>query len=429
MKTLNEISALEYARNFLDFVANSPTSYHAASYITSTLLANGFTAQDEGATWLGAKQGFIKRGGAVIAWRVPDKVQADVGFRIVGTHTDSPAFKIKPIFDTYKAGFSQVNVELYGGLLLNSWLNRDLGIAGQISTLDGKIHLVRTPAIMFIPQLAPHLDRSANQSLELSPQRDYHPIWAIGEDSIFTYICEQAGVNPQQVAGTDLYAYDTSASTIFGGSAGTDFCVTGRQDNLTSVFASLQAFLEADANDREDVQIMAAFDHEEIGSVTFTGADSVFLDHILRRISLSLAGRCNEEEFLQMIANSSCVSADSGHSINPNKPEKHDPTHTPVLGNGPLLKLNANQRYATEAQGSALWARACHAGGVDYQEFVSNNDVTCGSTIGPAIAGRLGIVTVDVGVPLLSMHSIREVSSPRDLLAFAKALKGYFAGA
>ncbi|MFC5370636.1 M18 family aminopeptidase [Arcanobacterium bovis] len=426
----NQQAVYSYISDYADFILNSPSSYHAAEECARVLSDAGYTQQDEHEAWQSYQRGFVRRSGAILAWRLPQSVSSDVGFRIVGSHTDSPSFKVKPNPDSFQHGFSQVNVEVYGGPLLNSWLNRDLGLAGQVVTIDGDVHLAKTPPIMMIPQLAPHLDRSVNTHLELSAQRDYHPIWAIGEASIFVQIAQCAGVDPERIAGMDLYAYDAAAPAVFGGE-GDDFFAAGRQDNLSSVYASLRAFLAADDSSCEDVQIMVAFDHEEVGSTTFTGASGPFLEAMLRRLHAGLGEGVaqGDEGFHRMLANSSCVSADAGHSINPNRPEKHDPDHHPVLGSGPLLKINGNQRYATEAEGTALWLRACDYAGVACQEFVSNNDVPCGTTIGPLTTQRLGIITVDVGVPLLSMHSIREVSCPRDLVDLSLVLEGYFRGA
>ncbi|XCB30739.1 M18 family aminopeptidase [Arcanobacterium hippocoleae] len=463
MANLKVLTPIDFAQSFAQFICAAPTSYHAAAWEAAELRKAGFIEQDEHEKWIGSTRGFVQRSGAVIAWQLPSKIGPNTGFRIVGSHNDSPSFKIKPNPDTAAFGFSQVNVEIYGGPLLNSWLNRDLGIAGQISTIDGETHLVQTPPIMFIPQLAPHLDRTQNTDLKLSLQVDYHPVWALGEQSVFEYLAASAGVAANRIAGMDLYAYDAEQPRIFGGVSGADFFAAGRQDNLSSVFAALNAFQEAaaltagaaaeiadshdehEANAHEaneydgDVLIFAAFDHEEVGSSTFTGAEGPLLEHILRRICTSLISRRSSanaqfssdsaEAFLQMLANSSCISADAAHSINPNKAEKHDPAHHPVLGGGAILKINSQQRYATEAQGIALWLRACESSAAPTQEFVSNNDVPCGSTIGPATAARLGIVTVDVGIPLLSMHSVREISAPADLLGLAKTLKEYYAGA
>ncbi|MFP7695736.1 M18 family aminopeptidase [Trueperella sp. LYQ143] len=413
---------------YLSFLSQSPTSFHAADVLTRQLANAGYTQQDECEAWAGHDRGYIQRGGSVIAWRISE-VTDYTGFRIVGSHTDSPTFRLKPV-SASAYGFSQVAVEVYGGPLLNSWLNRDLGIAGLLTEIDGTTHLVRTDPCMVIPQLAPHLDREQNSTLKLSAQRDYKPIWACGEHDIMEYICAQAEVDPQRVAAGDLFAYEASAPRQFGGPDGTDFVAGARQDNLSSVYAALRAFLgQSSSESSHDIQIFVAFDHEEVGSETFAGAAGPFLESVLRRLAVHLYPQDHgDERFVRMMALSSCISADAGHSINPNRPQKHDPEHQPVLGSGPMLKINASQRYATESQGSALWLRACYWAQIASQEFVSHNDVSCGSTIGHITATRLGITTVDVGVPLLSMHAARELSAFSDILDLSRALEGYWAG-
>ena len=430
MTKLDSYSDRTYANAFAEFIKASPTSYHAATTVAAALKNAGFTNVAETERWNGAKRGVVRRAGSVIAWALPKKITESTGLRIVGSHTDSPAFKIKPNADTSAYGYGQVNAEVYGGSLLNSWLNRDLGIAGQITLIDGETCLVKTDALMVIPQLAPHLDRSQNAKLELSPQRDYHALWTCGEASVMEQIAEVAGVDVDRIAGTDLYSYDVAEPRLFGGENGEAFFASARQDNLTSVFASLTAMLSVAEEDlTDDILIMAAFDHEEVGSASATGAAGPFLETVIRRLLAAVTKDGGDERYWRTLAQSSVISSDAGHAINPNKPEKHDPAHHPVLGGGPLLKLNANQRYATDATGAALWLRAVADAGETTQEFVSNNDVTCGSTIGPFTAQRLGVTTVDVGVPLLSMHSVREISSPRDLRGMANILASYYRGA
>lgn len=440
--TLSELTPRTYAEKFAEFITAAPTSFHAAAEIGRRLSEAGFALQDEKEAWGGERHGFVIRDGAVIAWQIPESRGNDVGFRVVGSHTDSPSLKLKPAASGAAFGYGQVNVEVYGGPLLNSWLNRDLGVAGRVVTIDGEVKLVKLGPTMIIPQVAPHLDRSVNKELKLSAQRDLHPIWTVDERNVMELVAEQAGVAVERIAGTDLLAYDTQAPEIYGGD-GDDFFVAPRQDNLTSVFAALAAFLDCGARvgeagephasasdiDTEDILIFAAFDHEEIGSRTPSGAAGPFLESVLRRIAASVRGE-GSETFERMIANSSCISADAGHAVNPNKAELHEPYHQPVLGGGPLLKLNANGAYASESQGSALFLRSAALADVPaVQPIVSNNDVPSGSTIGPITATRLGMTTVDCGVPLLSMHSVREVSSPRDLLDLARILWGYYQGA
>ncbi len=270
---------------------------------------------------------------------------------------------------------------------------------------------------MVIPQLAPHLDRSVSEKLTLNPQKHLHQIWGLGGGDVFEVLAEAAGVASDEISGMDVFAYDCQPPEIVSDT----FFASGRQDNLISVHASLRALLDAEPT---EIAVLAAFDHEEVGSATATGARGPILETVLRRTALAIGA--SEDEFFQMMSRSSCVSADVGHSINPNYPEFHDPDQHPVMGGGPLLKINANQRYASGAKGQALWLRACFESGQATQEFVSNNAVTCGSTIGPITATRLGIETVDVGVPLLSMHSARELSSIADCHSLSLILRGYW---
>lgn len=409
---------LEYALDLAAFISASPSSYHAAHEVARRLAAAGYLPQGEGGAWSSEPGGhYLIRDGAVMAWWVPKGAGPASSFRIVGSHTDSPGFKLKPTPGSNHHGFSQVNVETYGGLLRNSWLNRELGLAGRLVTIDGAQHLVRTGPLMVIPQLAPHLDRSVSDKLTLNPQRHLQPIWSLGEEDLFEVLAAAAGVNRDEIAGMDVFAFDCQAPEIISGS----FLASGRQDNLVSVHASLTALL---ASRGPQIAVLAAFDHEEVGSATASGACGPILETVLRRTALALGA--SPDEFYRMMSRSSCVSSDAGHSINPNYPEFHDPDQHPVMGNGPMIKINSNQRYASSARGQALWLQACFQSGQSTQEFVSNNAVSCGSTIGPLTATRLGIETVDVGVPLLSMHSARELSSTADDRALSLILRGYW---
>ncbi len=411
-------SELEYARDLADFISASPSSYHAAREVARRLEVAGYLAQDEGEAWNADPGGhYLVRDGAVMAWWVPEGASSSNAFRIVGSHTDSPSFKVKPTPGSEHHGFSQVNVETYGGMLRNSWLNRELGLAGRLVTIDGEEHLVRTDALMVIPQLAPHLDRSVNEKLVLNPQKHLHPIWGLGGGDVFEALADAAGIVADEIAGMDVFAYDCQPPEI----VSETFFAAGRQDNLVSVHASLRALLDAEP---AEIAVLAAFDHEEVGSSTATGACGPILETVLRRTALAIGA--SEDEFLQMMSRSSCVSSDAGHSVNPNYAEFHDPDQHPVMGGGPMVKINANQRYASGAKGQALWLQACFESGQATQEFVSNNAVTCGSTIGPLTATRLGIETVDVGVPLLSMHSARELSSIADCHSLSLILRGYW---
>ena len=406
------------------FIAASPSSFHAAHEAGRRLEAAGFDRLDETAEWpaVGGKR-FVVRDGAIIAWVQPHSAVGSTPFRIVGTHTDSPGFKLKPKPSTAAHGFLQAGVEVYGGPLYNSWLDRELEFAGRLVTLAGDEHLVRTGPFLRIPQLAVHLDRQVNEGLRLDPQQHLNPVYGLGDLStgdVVGHLAGLAGIRSSDVAGYDIVVADTAPGAVFGLDGA--FFAAGRMDNLVSVHAGLAAIAAA-PSEAAHISVFAAFDHEEVGSESRSGAAGPFLADVLARIGDGLG--VTPSEALRAFAASWCFSADAGHSVHPNYPERHDPANRPVMGRGPLLKINAKQRYATDAAGAAEWARACAAAGVEYQEFVSNNAVPCGSTIGPLTATRLGIRTVDVGVPLLSMHSARELCAVGDPAALAAVLTAF----
>ena len=406
------------------FIAASPSSFHAAHEAARRLEAAGFSRLDETREWpAGAGRRFVVRDGAVIAWVQPQTAVGETPFRIVGTHTDSPGFKLKPKPSTAAHGFLQAGVEVYGGPLYNSWLDRELEFAGRLVDLEGTEHLVRTGPFLRIPQLAVHLDRQVNDGLRLDPQQHLNPVYGLGDLStgdVVGHLAGLAGIRPTDVAGYDIVVADTQPGAVFGLDGA--FFAAGRMDNLVSVHAGLAAVIAAPL-EAGHVSVFAAFDHEEVGSETRSGAAGPFLADVLARIGDGLGA--TPSQTLRALAGSWCFSADAGHSVHPNYAERHDPVNRPVMGRGPLLKINAKQRYATDAHGAAEWAKACTAAGVNYQEFVSNNAVPCGSTIGPLTATRLGIRTVDVGIPLLSMHSARELCAVGDPAALAAVLTAF----
>lgn len=420
-----DMSARDHLEGLTSFIKASPSSYHAAEEVAAQLEASGFTRLDETKPWDRSHGGqFIVRDGAVVAWLVPDTVDDATGFRVVGSHTDSPTFKLKPNATATTVGWQQAGMEVYGGPLLNSWLDRELGLAGRVTTVDGEVRMVRTGPILRIPQLAIHLDRSANDGLTLDRQQHTRPLYAVSdaELNIEDYLCEQAGIDPADLAHHDVVAYTTEAPALFG--VKDQFLAAPRMDNLTSVHASMVALGRVELG--SDIAVMAAFDHEEVGSASTSGAAGPILEDVLRRIAVGHG--IDGDRFAAMIRRSSCVSADAGHAVHPNYVGQHDPQNHPLVNGGPLLKINANQRYTTDAVGAALWKRACAAAEVPVQPFVSNNAVPCGSTIGPITATRLGIPTVDVGIPLLSMHSAREMCGVDDPWYLSRALEAYWSG-
>ncbi|WP_404437624.1 M18 family aminopeptidase [Microbacterium aerolatum] len=419
-------AALSHAEDLADFVAASPSSYHAAAEVARRLEDAGFVRLEEEDEWPAQPGGsfVVVRDGAVIAWVVPKDAAPTTPAQIFGAHTDSPGFKLKPQPTTGSRGWLQAGVEIYGGPLLNSWLDRELRLAGRLALADGRVVLADTGALLRLPQLAVHLDREANKALTLDRQLQTQPVWGLGdplEEDLIGELASSAGVNAADVRGFDAVVADSARGAVFGKDDA--FFASGRLDDLASVHAGVVALADASkAPDR--IAVLAAFDHEELGSASRSGAAGPFLEDILSRVYAGLGADATEQR--RAFAASWHLSSDVGHSVHPNYAFKHDPVVQPLLGSGPILKINANQRYATDAVGSAAWAQWCQTAGVASQEFVSNNTVPCGSTIGPITATRLGIRTVDVGIPILSMHSARELAGVSDLHDLTRVAEAFF---
>lgn len=425
-------AALAHADDLAAFVAASPSSFHAASEVARRLTDGGFETLDERAPWRIAPGGryLVVRDGAVIAWVVPPRAGASTGVRVFGAHSDSPGFVLKPAPTTGAHGWLQAGVEVYGGPLLNSWLDRELRLAGRLVLDDGAVVLAATGPLLRLPQLAIHLDRTANDGFALDRQAHTQPVWGLGEaDSadLLAELADVAGVAVDRIRGYDLITADAARGVVFG--RDDVFFASGRLDDLASVHAGVAALerLGAGPDDLGDeIAMLAVFDHEEIGSATRSGAAGPFLSDVLERVWLALGADLEQRH--RSLAASWCLSSDVGHSVHPNYADKHDPVVRPVLGSGPILKINANQRYATDAVGEAAWRAWCAQAGVASQDFVSNNAVPCGSTIGPITATRLGIRTVDAGIPILSMHSARELAGVSDLFDLSRVAEAFWRG-
>lgn len=419
----------EHIQDLGQFVAASPSSFHAVAAVRQRLLESGFTELLEPEEWPNPSEGgrfFAIRDGAAIAWHVPPRMRAGCGFHVFGAHTDSPGFKLKPKPTIGRFGWLQAGVEVYGAPLLNAWLDRELRLAGRLVLLDGRSVLTQTGPMLRFPQLAVHLDRSVNDALSLDRQQHMQPIWGLGEPQqadLLAVLAAAAGVRSEQVGGYDIGLADCQEPQIFGGAG--EFFASGRLDNLSSVHAGLNALIAHSPEPGGPIAVLAAFDHEEVGSGSSSGAAGPFLSSVLTRISAGLGD--DASAWQRRLASSFCLSADAGHAIHPNYPERHDPANHPQLNAGPVLKINANQRYATDALGAAFVGRLCAEANIPYQEFVSHNDLPCGSTIGPITATRLGLRTVDVGVPLLSMHSAREMCGTADPWYLAELGQVFFA--
>jgi aspartyl aminopeptidase len=389
---------------------------------------DGFTRVDEAAPWTDLPEsGYAVRDGAIIAWRLPaGPAAAHAPFRIAGAHTDSPCLRVKPRPDTGKVGWKQLAVEVYGGILNNTWLDRDLGIAGRVVDADGSMALVdvREP-VARVPQLAVHLDREVNSGgLRLDPQQHLAPVWGVGastDGEFAEWIGSAAGLETVPTW-WDLCLYDVQGAAVLGGDR--SLLASGRLDNQLSCWAATRALLEAAPTDHTAVVVFN--DHEEVGSSSVSGAGGPFLQVVLERIVAARGGTA--DDLHRAIATSACVSADNAHAVHPNYVDRHEPGHRPIVNAGPAVKINANQRYATSAVTAALFRQACERADVPSQVFVSANNMPCGSTIGPITSTRLGIDTVDVGVPQLSMHSARELCGVDDPGHLAAALQAFLGG-
>ena len=420
----------EHTDDLMTFVAASPSPYHVVASAAERLEKAGFTQVAEADAWSGESGGrYVVRGGAIIAWYVPEGAPPETPFRIVGAHTDSPNLRVKPKPDSGAYGWRQVAVEIYGGPLLNSWLDRDLGLSGRLVLRDGGTRLVAVDRpLLRVPQLAIHLDRGVNDGLVLDRQRHTQPVWGLGEvdeGGLIRFAAEEAGVEASGVVGWDLMAHDVQAPAYLGRDR--ELLAAARLDNQMSVHAGMAALTSAaGSSGLSYVPVLAAFDHEENGSQADTGAGGPLLGTVLERSVFARGGSYDDRA--RAFAGTVCVSSDTGHAVHPNYAERHDPTHHPMAGGGPILKVNVNQRYATDGVGRGIFAAACDRAGVPLQDFVSNNALPCGTTIGPITAARYGITTVDVGAPILSMHSARELCGADDPFLLANALTAFLEG-
>ena len=420
----------EFNQGMLDFLQASPTPFHAVQNMVASLVKAGFTVLQEADAWALEKGGryvVTRNDASVIAFTVGKDKPVDSGLRMVGAHTDSPCLKIKPQPEIVSKSYLQLGVEVYGGALLNPWFDRDLSLAGRVSYLDKKIRNAlidfRDP-IAVIPSLAIHLDREANEQRSINRQKDLPPVLLQlpkEQTPDFRDILrlqlesQHPDLNVEQVLDYELSLYDTQPPAVIG--INRDFIASARLDNLLSCYVGLQSLLEAG----DDVScLLVCKDHEEVGSLSSVGAQGTFLRSVLERLCQ------NSEELSRVVDRSILVSADNAHGVHPNFADKHDDKHGPILNKGPVIKVNANQRYATGSETSALFRALCRQADVPVQSFVMRADMACGSTIGPITAGEVGVRTVDVGVPTFAMHSIRELAGRLDAFYLYRVLRAFY---
>jgi aspartyl aminopeptidase len=421
----------------LRFIDASPSPFHAAAEAAELLRAAGFVEVNEGAAFPTEPGRYLLlRGGALAAWVTPVGARAHLPFRVVGAHTDSPNLRVKPRPDHVKAGWQMLGVQPYGGLLRNSWLDRDLSLSGRVvvRTAGGRQHRLfhdRDP-VLRVAQLAIHLDRGVNeQGVVLNPQQHLVPLWGIGGSpaSFAAYLGEQVGAEPADILAWDAMTHDIQPAALIGRER--DLVAAPRLDNLASCHAAVCALRQAAgqvqaAGARAAYRpVVVLFDHEEVGSSSERGAASPLLPGLLERIVLAAGG--DREGYWQALAASVVASADMAHGIHPNYADLHEPQHPVLVNGGPVLKVHPELRYATDAVGAAVMREACDQAGVSLQTFVVRSDLPCGSTIGPITAARLGVTTVDVGAPMLSMHSARELAGAHDQPEYAAALTAFLA--
>ncbi len=413
--------------SLLGYLHASPSPYHAVAEARRRLENAGFRALSESEAWSDVSgRRFVERGGALVAWDSQQPNIAASGFQIIGAHTDSPNLRVKPNASSASVGYRQVPVEIYGGALLNSWLDRDLGISGRLILRSGETTLVRVDkAIGRVAQLAIHLDREVNEKgLVLDKQLHVLPLVGLGElsgDAFVAWIAGQAGVLYDDVLGHDLMFHDVAPPALLG--LDDEFVVSARIDNQFSCWAAIEALVTDQSTPRASLPMVALFDHEEVGSSSTTGAAGPLLETVIDRITA--ASGLTIDERARALAHSTCISSDMAHAVHPNYVDRHEPGHRPIPNGGPVLKVNANQRYATSAVGGARFRAACERAEVPMQVFVSKNSQPCGSTIGPITATRLGIETIDVGCAMLSMHSARELCGAADADLFVAALTSF----
>ncbi|MGQ7956741.1 M18 family aminopeptidase [Pseudomonas sp. SP16.1] len=420
----------ELNQGLIDFLNASPTPFHATTSLAMRLEAAGYRHLDERAPWhteAGGRYYVTRNDSSLIAFKLGKRPAVDGGIRLVGAHTDSPCLRVKPNPELQRQGFFQLGVEVYGGALLAPWFDRDLSLAGRVTyRRDGRVEsqlIDFYQPIAVIPSLAIHLNREANQGWAINAQNELPPILAqlaSSETADFrALLAEQLAMehdfNPDAVLDYELSFYDTQSAAIVG--LNQDFIAGARLDNLLSCYAGLQALI--DSGD-EETCVLVCTDHEEVGSCSACGADGPFLEQVLRRVLPE------GDAFVRTIQRSLLVSADNAHGVHPNYADKHDGNHGPKLNAGPVIKINSNQRYATNSETAGFFRHLCLENEVPVQSFVVRSDMGCGSTIGPLTASQLGVRTVDIGLPTFAMHSIRELAGSHDLDHLLKVLTAFY---
>ncbi len=430
------MSASQFNQELLEFLQRSPTAFHAVAGMQKMLDEAGFQSLDESDSWnLARNKSYyvIRNDSALIAFKTGHKDLLKNGVRMAGAHTDSPCLKVKPNPEIEKQGYIQLGVEVYGGALYAPWFDRDLSLAGRVNfeTRSGAIKSILInveQAIASIPSLAIHLNHGVHENRTLNPQKELSPVIQLAQSrkkfSFDGYLLalvrrHSGGSTAKKVLAHELYFYDTQEPALVG--INQEFIASARLDNLLSSFVACKSLINSKGG---GASLLVCNDHEEVGSASTSGAQGPFLKSVLQRL---VSAESSEAEAMQRFStNSIFLSIDNAHGVHPNYVEMHDDKHQPLLNAGPVIKLNANQRYASNSESVAMFKALCSRVNIPYQEFVMRNDMRCGSTIGPVTATETGINTVDIGVATFAMHSIRELAGAKDPFALSKVVSGFY---
>ena len=417
---------MNHTQQLLNFIEKCPSPYHRAETLSKILDENGFTRiyeQDNRALTPGGKYYVLRNYSSVIAFKIPKDVKA---FNIIAAHLDSPTFKIKENPQLKQGPYISLNTERYGGMIYSTWLDRPLSVAGRIMVKDQngvKQKLVNIDRdLLIIPNLAIHMDRTANDGKKMNPQTDLLPLYALESETVdfYSQIAQAAGVEKDDILSDDLFLYNRQKGTILG--ADNEFVASPKLDDLQCVFAALQGFLSA--KEEKSLPVLAIFDNEEVGSETKQGARSTFLSDVLYRITKSVGG--DRDDMTRFLSNSFMISADNAHAVHPNNMSVADPTNRPAINGGIVIKYNANQRYTTDAVSSALFKMILDKAGVKYQTFHNRSDILGGGTLGNISNTRVAVNTVDIGLPQLAMHSAYETAGVKDTEDFILASNTFY---
>ncbi len=405
----------DISRDLIHFIAKSPSVFHAVRGIKAALLYSGFEEIREEDTWhieKGKKYVVTRGGSALIAFTIPEN--GDEAFHITASHCDSPTFKIKENPEIAKGPYVKLNVEGYGGMLMSTWLDRPLSVAGRLMVTENGHLAQKLVAIdgtmLVIPSVAIHMDRNVNHHKDWSIQKDLLPLYGMtdGKTSFMDVVAATAKVKAEDILAHDLYLYSRVPGTIWGEER--EFISSGKLDDLQCAFSCFRGFTLG--KKEKDIAVYALFNNEEVGSATAQGAGSTFLYNVLTRLTASLG--ISYDETMAMIARSFMISADNAHSIHPNHPEYADPVNQPVINGGIVIKYNAQQKYATDAFSAAYFKKLCQDNNIPTQTFTNHSDNPGGSTLGNISNTRVAMPTVDIGLPQLAMHSSYETAGVKD---------------